>query len=113
MIRLFTALTGVALTGTLACSQNAARDIDQPVSARPDTTGVRDTTSPAYKSMQRSDSATLTRTDTVTTRTDTTAPATRNDTTAMTRDSAGHMVTPPPAVRDTTGTQPATNPPPR
>ena len=97
MIRLFTALTGVALTGTVACSQNAARDIDQPVSARPDTMAVRDTTSPAYKSMQRSDSATLNRTDS----------------TAVPRDSAGHMVTPPPAIRDTAGTQPATTPPPR
>jgi hypothetical protein len=47
--------------------------------------------------MQRSDSATLNRTDS------TTVP----------RDSAGHMVTPPPAVRDTAGTQPATTPPPR
>jgi hypothetical protein len=47
--------------------------------------------------MQRSDSATLNRTDT----------------TAVPRDSAGHMVTPPPAVRDTAGHPPATTPPPR
>jgi hypothetical protein len=88
MKRLFTAVTAAfALAGATACTQNAARDADQPVSARPDSTSVRDTTSPAYKAMQRADSATMTRTDTTS------------------------VVTPPPAVRDTAGTQPATTPP--
>ena len=87
MKRLFTAITaGLALAGATACTQNTARDVDQPVSTRPDSTSVRDTTSPAYKAMQRADSTTMTRTDTT-------------------------VVTPPPAVRDTAGTQPAPTPP--
>lgn len=89
MKRPFTAITAaLALAGATACTQNAARDVDQPVSARADSTSVRDTASPAYKAMQRADSATMTRTDTTV-----------------------RMVTPPPAVRDTAGTQPATTPP--
>lgn len=96
MNRRFTALTLVlAFGGTFGCARNAARDVDQPVSARRDTTAVRDTTSPAYKTMERSDSATLRRTDSTTVRPDTT----------------GHMVTPAPTARDTAGTQPATTSP--
>ena len=98
MKRLFTAVTaGFALAGATACTQNAARDVDQPVAARADSTSVRDTASPAYKAMQRSDSATMTRTDT----TVVTPPPARTDTT----------VVPSPAVRDTAGTQPAATPP--
>jgi hypothetical protein len=89
MKRLITAITtAFALTGAAACSQNAARDVDQPVSARQDSSGTRDTTAPAYRAMQRADSTTMIRTDTT-----------------------GRMVTPPPAVRDTSGTQPATTSP--
>ena len=95
MKRLITSIMAVsALAGAAACTQNAARDVDQPVSARRDSTGTRDTTSPAYRAMQRSDSTTMARTDT-----------------AMRQDSSGRMVTPPPAVRDTAGTQPATTSP--
>jgi hypothetical protein len=87
MKRLFTAVAaGLTLAGATACTQNAARDVDQPVSARPDSTAARDTTSPAYKAMQRADSTTMKRTDST-------------------------AVTPPPAVRDTAGTQPAATPP--
>lgn len=96
MNRRFTALTlALAFGGTFACARNAARDVDQPVSARTDTTAVRDTASPAYKAMQRSDSATLQRTDS----------------TAVRPDTTGRMVTPAPATRDTAGTQPATTSP--
>jgi hypothetical protein len=95
MKRLITAMTAAfALAGATACTQNAARDVDQPVSARQDSTGARDTTSPAYKAMQRSDSTTMTRTDTT-----------------ARQDSSARMVTPPPAVKDTAGTQPATTSP--
>lgn len=95
MKRLITATMAVsALVGAAACTQNAVRDVDQPVSARQDSTGARDTMSPAYRAMQRSDSTTMTRTDTT-----------------ARRDSSGRMVTPPPAVRDTAGTQPAATPP--
>jgi hypothetical protein len=45
--------------------------------------------------MERSDSATLRRTDS----------------TAVRPDTTGHMVTPTPTTRDTAGTQPATTPP--
>jgi V8-like Glu-specific endopeptidase len=79
MNRRFTALTlALAFGGTFACARNTARDIDQPVSARNDTTAVRDTASPAYKAMERSDSATLQRTDSMAVRPDTagTQPAT-------------------------------------
>ena len=96
MNRRFTALTlTLAFGGTFACAHNAARDVDQPVSARRDSAAVRDTASPAYKAMQRSDSATMQRTDSAAVRPDTT----------------GRMVTPPPATRDTAGTQPATTSP--
>ena len=96
MNRRFTAFTlALAIGGTLACARNAARDVDQPVSARRDTTAVRDTASPAYKAMQRSDSATLRRTDS----------------TAVRPDTTGRMITPAPATRDTAGTQPATTSP--
>jgi len=96
MNRRFTALTLALAFGAIsACARNAARDVDQPVSARRDTTAVRDTASPAYKAMQRSDSATMQRTDS----------------TAVRPDTAGRMVTPAPATRDTAGTQPATTSP--
>ena len=96
MNRRFTALTlAVGFGGMFACARNTARGIDQPVSARNDTTAVRDTASPAYKAMERSDSATLKRTDSSAVRTDTTV----------------RMVTPAPTMRDTAGTQPATTSP--
>ena len=96
MNRRFTVLTLALTVGAgFGCARNAARDVDQPVSARRDTTAVRDTASPAYKAMQRSDSATLQRTDS----------------TAVRPDTTGRMVTPAPVTRDTTGTQPATTSP--
>lgn len=65
MNRLFTAGTiAVALTAAAACTQNAARDPDQPIAAQRDSIGSRDTTSPAYQAMKRADSATVLRTDT-------------------------------------------------
>jgi hypothetical protein len=98
MKRLFTAITaGCALMTAAACTQNAARDVDQPVSASRDSVGSRDTTTPAYKAMQRSDSATMERTDTMS----------RRDTMATRQDTLGRAVTPRPTVRDTAGTQPA------
>jgi hypothetical protein len=96
MNRRFTAVTlALAFGGIFGCARNAARDVDQPVSARRDTITVRDTTSAAYKAMERSDSATLRRTDS----------------TAVRPDTTGRMVTPAPTTRDTVGTRPATTPP--
>ena len=95
MNRLFTAGTAaIALAAAAACTQNTARDPDQPIAAQRDSIVARDSTSPAYQAMKRADSATVSRTDTM-----------------ARQDSAGR--TPSPTVRDTSGTRPATTAPPK